>query len=253
MWRPRSLPRSPPRHADGRAGRRLLLRRRARAGQPRRDGPDRAARAPVHPALPPWSPGRVGARPARLAPPDPARGLPGADVGGARAAAPRTLRPGLRRAAPPARQGPPARPRARRRVRAARGRAGEPGAAGLLPHRVARRLTALDPDERSLAALLAQLWLYHGAPEKARTLLRGAVRLAPGEPELLKLLAWAEVACGDGDAALAAVERYRVAEPFADEASPIELIRARALLLAGRAEEARAGFARFLRARAALE
>jgi predicted Zn-dependent protease len=110
----------------------------------------------------------------------------------------------------------------------------------------------VDEDERALAALLAQLWLRHGAPEKARTLLRGAVRLSPGAAELLKLLAWAEVACGDADGALAAVERYRAADPFADEASPIELIRARALLLASRPEEARAAFARFLARRAAL-
>ena len=113
----------------------------------------------------------------------------------------------------------------------------------------------MDADESALAGLLAQLWLRHGAPEKARTLLRGVARLAPPDDdrEILKLLAWAEVACGDGRAALDAVERYRVADPFADEASPIELVRARALLLAGRAEEARAAFARFLASRAALE
>jgi hypothetical protein len=50
----------------------------------------------------------------------------------------------------------------------------------------------MDPDEQALIGLLAQLWLRHGVPEKARTLLRGATKLAPGEPELLKLLAWAE-------------------------------------------------------------
>lgn len=107
----------------------------------------------------------------------------------------------------------------------------------------------MESDERALIGLLAQLWLRHGAPEKARTLLRGATKLAPDEPELLKLLAWAEVACGDGEAALAAIERYRAADPFADEGSPIELIRARALLLDHRPEEARAVFARFLRKR----
>lgn len=107
----------------------------------------------------------------------------------------------------------------------------------------------MDADERALAGLLAQLWLRHGAPEKARTLLRGVARLAPDDREILKLLAWAEVACGDGRAALDAVERYRMADPFADESSPIELIRARALLLEGRAEDARAAFARFLRRR----
>ena len=110
----------------------------------------------------------------------------------------------------------------------------------------------MDADERALVGLLAQLWLRHGVPEKARTLLRGAAKLAPGEPELLKLLAWAEVACGDGEAALAAIDRYQAADPFADEGSPIELIRARALLLDGRPEEARASFARFLRRRVEL-
>ena len=110
----------------------------------------------------------------------------------------------------------------------------------------------MDADERALAGLLAQLWLRHGAPEKARTLLRGVARLAPDDGEILKLLAWAEVACGDGPAALDAVERYRMADPFADDASPIELIRARALLLAGRADDARAAFARFFKGHAAL-
>lgn len=110
----------------------------------------------------------------------------------------------------------------------------------------------MEPDEQALACLLAQLWLRHEAPGKARTLLRGVVRLAPTAREPMKLLAWAEIACGDGPAALDAVERYRLLDPFADAASPIELIRARALLLAGRAEEARAAFARFAAARRAL-
>ena len=110
----------------------------------------------------------------------------------------------------------------------------------------------MDADESALAGLLAQLWLRHDAPDKARVLLRGVARLAPGDREILKLLAWAEVACGDGRAALDAVERYRMADPFADDGSPIEMVRARALLLAGRPEDARAAFARFLKRRAEL-
>jgi predicted Zn-dependent protease len=110
----------------------------------------------------------------------------------------------------------------------------------------------MEPDEHALACLLAQLWLRHGAPEKARTLLRGVTRLAPEAREPAKLLAWAEVACGDGPAALDAVERYRLLDPFADAGSPIELVRARALLLAGRNEDARVAFARFVQARRAL-
>ena len=107
----------------------------------------------------------------------------------------------------------------------------------------------MDPDEQALIGLLAQLWLRHGVPEKARTLLRGATKLAPGEPELLKLLAWAEVACGDGEAALAAIERYRAAVekqgPGTDELDRGALIGEGV----GRPEEARASFGRFIRRR----
>ena len=106
----------------------------------------------------------------------------------------------------------------------------------------------MSPRQRAFANLLAHLYLRHGQPEKALTILRAASRLAPGDKDLSKSLAYAELIAGDAGAALTAADRYVRAGGDGSDRSPIQLIRARALLQVGRAAEARACFGRFVRA-----
>lgn len=100
--------------------------------------------------------------------------------------------------------------------------------------------------QREFTALLAWFFLQHGQPDKAAILLRGALRLLPDAAEFLKALAVAELLRGDAGAALAAAERYAVAGQDRSPGSPIQLVRARALLQLGRAAEARQTFRRLL-------
>jgi tetratricopeptide (TPR) repeat protein len=103
--------------------------------------------------------------------------------------------------------------------------------------------------QREFTSLLAWFFLQHGQPEKAVVLLRGALRLLPDIPELLKALAVAELQRGDAGAALAAAEHYVEAAQDHGPESPIQLVRARALLQLGRAAEGRKAFRRLLDAR----
>jgi type III secretion protein Y len=107
----------------------------------------------------------------------------------------------------------------------------------------------MNADQREYLALLAWFYLQHGEPEKALILLRAGARLAPDDRQILKSLAFAELAAGDAGGALASVERYQRAGGEAGPASPIQLIRARALLALGRGIEARDCFRRFIDAR----
>lgn len=106
----------------------------------------------------------------------------------------------------------------------------------------------MSPRQRAFANLVAHLYLRHGQAEKALVLLRAACRLASGDQELLKSLAYAELVAGDAGAALSVADRYIRAGGDGSDGSPIQIIRARALLQIGRAAEARACFGRFVRA-----
>jgi predicted Zn-dependent protease len=105
--------------------------------------------------------------------------------------------------------------------------------------------------QREFTALLAWFFLQHGQPEKAAILLRAGLRLVVDAPEFLKALAVAELQRGDAGAALAAAERYAIAAQDRGPGSPIQLVRARALLQLGRAAEAREAFRRLLDAQRA--
>jgi hypothetical protein len=67
----------------------------------------------------------------------------------------------------------------------------------------------MNADQREYLALLAWFYLQHGEPEKALILLRAGARLAPDDRQILKSLAFAELAAGDAGGALASVERYQ--------------------------------------------
>jgi len=111
----------------------------------------------------------------------------------------------------------------------------------------------MTPRQREFTTLLAWFFLQHGQPEKAAVLLRAALRLLPEVPEFLKALAVAELQRGDAGAALAAAERYAAAGQDRGPDSPIQLVRARALLQLGRAAEAREAFRRLLEAQGAAD
>ncbi|HET6467202.1 MAG TPA: tetratricopeptide repeat protein [Geminicoccaceae bacterium] len=106
----------------------------------------------------------------------------------------------------------------------------------------------MSPDQREYLALLAWLYLQHGEPAKALVLLRAGARLAPDDVQILKTLAYAELAVGEAGAALASVERFARAGGEAGPGSPIQLIRSKALLALGRGTEARDCFRRFVAA-----
>jgi Flp pilus assembly protein TadD len=106
----------------------------------------------------------------------------------------------------------------------------------------------MSPRQRAFLHLLAHLFLRHGQAEKALVLLRAACRLAPDDRQLLKALAYAELLAGDAGAALNVVERFGRAGGDTQEGSPVQMIRARALLQLGRDAEARDCFGRFVRA-----
>lgn len=109
----------------------------------------------------------------------------------------------------------------------------------------------MSPEQREYLALLAWLYLQHGETDKAIVLLRAGARLAPDDIQILKMLAYAELTIGDAGSALASVERHARAGGDDHAASPIQLIRARALLALGRGIEARECFRRFIEARQA--
>jgi len=85
------------------------------------------------------------------------------------------------------------------------------------------------------AGIVAQSHLDDDQPGEARRVLEAALAVAPPTPELLDLLATAAGACGDGTAAIAALERARALRPE----SPRLLRRLRdAYVAAGRAADA---------------
>jgi Flp pilus assembly protein TadD len=107
----------------------------------------------------------------------------------------------------------------------------------------------LSPDQREFLGVLGHFYLQHGQVEKALTLLRASVVLAPDDQGLLKMLSWAYLRAGDAGRALDTAGRYGAAGGDQGEGSPIQLIRARALWQLGRHDEARHLFERFIAAR----
>ncbi len=104
-------------------------------------------------------------------------------------------------------------------------------------------------EQQDLLQALAYLYLRHGQNRRALTLALLAARSAPDDIGLLRLLAYAFVANDAPDEALEIIERLERSD-FAPGADRMRaLLKARALLHAGRRVEARAVFRQFVEAR----
>ena len=109
----------------------------------------------------------------------------------------------------------------------------------------------MQAEQRQLLTLLAYVFLRHGQNDKALKLLRAGSRLAANDAEIQKTLAYAELVAGHPGEALTAIGRFAAAGGDDGVASPVQIIRARALLQLDRRAEARDCFRRFVEAHAA--
>lgn len=105
-------------------------------------------------------------------------------------------------------------------------------------------------EQRDLLCALAYVALGIGDGEQAVTLLGLVLREVPDDAGVLRLIAYALVETGSGAQALAALDRLERVEP-GPPAPPLLLLRSQALRLAGRLDEGRAVFRRFVEARRA--
>lgn len=105
----------------------------------------------------------------------------------------------------------------------------------------------VDPDTRSAATLLhatSYLCLRAGRNRRALAFLLVAHRIAPADPAILRALAVAFLANDSPRQALGALDQLAPTERTQSPA--LQLLRARALRLAGHDGEARAAFATYL-------
>ena len=109
----------------------------------------------------------------------------------------------------------------------------------------------MTPEQQDLLHALAYLYLRHGQNRRALTLVLLAARDAPDDVGIMRTLAFAFIANDAPGEALEVIERLEKLD-FADGAGQIHrLLKARALLHAGRRVEARAVFRQFVELRAA--
>lgn len=107
----------------------------------------------------------------------------------------------------------------------------------------------VDGPQRDLLCALGYVYLACGETRRALALLRLVERDAPDDVGALRVMAYALIADGDGEAALEIVERLERLDRDPDAGTPLLLLRSHALRLVGRWDEARAAFARFVAAR----
>ncbi len=106
-------------------------------------------------------------------------------------------------------------------------------------------------EQQDLLQALAFLYLRHGQNRRALTLILMAARHAPDDIGILRTLAYAFVANDAPEEALEVIERLEKLD-FAGNADQIRrLLKARALLHAGRRVEAKAVFRQFVEMRKA--
>ena len=115
-----------------------------------------------------------------------------------------------------------------------------------------RSRTLIAREQRDLLCALAYVALGVGEAVQAGTLLNLVLREVPDDVGAVRLAAYARVANGDGEAALAALDRLDILEPGTTPA-PLILLRSQALRLVGRLDEGRATFRHFVASRRAKE
>ena len=99
-------------------------------------------------------------------------------------------------------------------------------------------MSSLTDDAIDLMHCLGYIYLRHGQPYRAVVLLIVAGQAAPERADILRTLAAALIESGMGEQALDVLARLTHVAPH----RMIHLMRARALLLAGRKDEARHAF-----------
>ncbi len=105
-----------------------------------------------------------------------------------------------------------------------------------------------DQDAAQLLRGLADIYQRAGQSARALVMLLLASQITPDDPALLRSLAVAFTAVGDGQRALSALDRLAELAPHVAGAAPADLLllRSRALLRAGRDEEGRELFRHYL-------
>ncbi len=107
----------------------------------------------------------------------------------------------------------------------------------------------MTPEQQDLLQALAFLYLRHGQNRRALTLILMAARDAPDDVGIQRTLAYVFVANEAPEEALEVIERLEKLD-FADGADQVRrLLKARALLHAGRRVEAKAVFRQFVEMR----
>jgi type III secretion protein Y len=97
-------------------------------------------------------------------------------------------------------------------------------------------------DAIDLVHCLGFIYLRHGQPYRAVVLLIVAAQAEPDRADILRTLCGALIAAGMGAQALDVLDRLAALRPEEAQHPMMRLMRGRALLLLGRAEEARAAF-----------
>jgi type III secretion protein Y len=103
-------------------------------------------------------------------------------------------------------------------------------------------MTDVTDDAVDLVHCLGFIYLRHGQPYRAVVMLIVAAQAQPDRPEILRTLCGGLIAARMGQQALDVLDRLDMLTPEHTQHPMMRLMRARALLLLGRTEEARAAF-----------
>ncbi len=104
-------------------------------------------------------------------------------------------------------------------------------------------------EQKDLLHSLTFLYLRHGQNRRALSLIMLAARRVPDDVGLMRTLAYAFVANGAAEEALEVIERLEQLDLASSANQMIQLLKARALLHAGRSAEAKAQFRQFVESR----